>query len=61
MCYPTMKTLLAFTLGVMVGIAGLVALQHPLIHIRYFDRPTKPPQIRATDAPIGCNPAGVCK
>lgn len=60
--FTTMRTILTFTLGVITGVAGvLLALQHPLSHIRLVGGASEPPRIMRATGPIGCSPAGVCK
>jgi len=59
-----MRTLAAFALGIVVGIAGLLLLQHPRM-IEIFGSAlgvtTSPPQIRSGTVPGGCVPDLPCK
>lgn len=57
----TMRTILTFTLGVLTGVGVLLALQHPLSHIRLAGGASEPPRIMRATGPIGCSPAGLCK
>jgi hypothetical protein len=55
-----MRTLAAFGLGIVVGVAGLLTLQHPRM-IEIFGAAMgvtrSPPQIRSDDRyPHGCDP-----
>jgi hypothetical protein len=59
-----MRTLAAFGLGIVVGVAGLLILQHPRM-IDIFGSAmavtTSAPQIRSETVPGGCVPDLPCK